>query len=240
MTGAPQCDRVTATGQDTDNKILIYKIWQKHNIQYRQLCEVWHVQIWIKKNKCVWWINNCIIVLCVLRLMSSVHETDCLGKETVSVSGRSGAQSSVASTRQYQFKEGVCWCEGSRVILPALLLTLDEYNSWRVGGLYNDSLSSPDSPPQSSEVRFGSWAEPDSYWRAEDGFNDGRVELYQQLLWQVELPQLVKEVCLCWALFTFFCSAGPEKLWCLGTWMTPLQSQCCSWWWVGGEHGGFS
>ncbi len=30
---------------------------------------------------------------------------------------------------------------------------------------------------QSSEVRFGSWAEPDSYWCAEDWFNDGRVEL---------------------------------------------------------------
>ncbi len=29
---------------------------------------------------------------------------------------------------------------------------------------------------------------------SEDGFNDGRVELFQQLLWQVELPQLVKEV----------------------------------------------
>ncbi len=46
----------------------------------------------------------------------------------------------------------------------------------------------------SSEVRFGSWAEPDSYWSAEDGFNDGGVELFQQLLWQVELPQLAKEV----------------------------------------------
>ncbi len=33
-------------------------------------------------------------------------------------------------------------------------------------------------------------AEPDSDWSAEDGFNDGRVELFQQLLWQVELPQL--------------------------------------------------
>ncbi len=39
-----------------------------------------------------------------------------------------------------------------------------------------------------------SWAEPDSYWSAEDGFNDSRVELFQQLLWQVELPQLTKEV----------------------------------------------
>ncbi len=42
-------------------------------------------------------------------LMSGVHEMDCLGEETVPVSGRSGAQSSVASTRRQQFKEGVCW-----------------------------------------------------------------------------------------------------------------------------------
>ncbi len=46
-------------------------------------------------------------VLCVPRLISIVHEMDCLGKETVSVPGRSGAQSSVASTRLQQFKEGV-------------------------------------------------------------------------------------------------------------------------------------
>ncbi len=56
-------------------------------------------------------------------LLSSVHEMDCLREETVSVSGRSGAQSSVASTRQYQ------------LILPAPLLTLDEYSSWRLFGL---------------------------------------------------------------------------------------------------------
>ncbi len=61
-------------------------------------------------------------------------------------------------------------------------------------GYTNDSLSNPDSPPLSSEVRLGSWAEPDSYWCAEDGFNDGRVELYQQFLWPVELHQLAKEV----------------------------------------------
>ncbi len=64
----------------------------------------------------------------------NVHEMDCLGEETVPVSGCSGAQSSVASTRWQQFKEGVCaGCEGSRVILPALLLTLDKYSPWRVG-----------------------------------------------------------------------------------------------------------
>ncbi len=39
--------------------------------------------------------------------MSSVHEMDCLGEETVPVSGRPGAQSSVASTRRQQLKEGV-------------------------------------------------------------------------------------------------------------------------------------
>ncbi len=36
----------------------------------------------------------------VPQLLSSVHEMDGLREETVSVSGRSGAQSSVASTRQ--------------------------------------------------------------------------------------------------------------------------------------------
>ncbi len=43
---------------------------------------------------------------------SNVHEMDCPREETVPVSGRSGAQSSVASTRRQQFKEGVCWMWG--------------------------------------------------------------------------------------------------------------------------------
>jgi len=83
-----------------------------------------------------------------------------------------------------------------------------------------------------------SWAEPDSYWRAEDWFSDGRVELFQQLLWQLELPQLAKEVQLLLGLFhnglnvivplQFLRNCGAQP----GIWMTPLQSQCCSWWWV--------
>ncbi len=81
------------------NNIQIWNVQNgKNNIQYRQLCMSHDVQIWNEKIS-MWWINNCIIVLCVPRLMSSVHEMDCLGKETVSVSGRSGAQSSVVSTR---------------------------------------------------------------------------------------------------------------------------------------------
>ncbi len=39
-------------------------------------------------------------MLCVPRLKSSVHEMDCVREETVPVSSRSGAQSSVASTVQ--------------------------------------------------------------------------------------------------------------------------------------------
>ncbi len=35
-------------------------------------------------------------------------------------------------------------------------------------------------------------------------------------------------------------TSGPEQLWCPGIWMTPLQSQCCSWWWVGGGEQGVS
>ncbi len=45
VTEAPQCNRITVTEQDTDNKRTIEKYtnrqctkWQKHNIQYRQLC----------------------------------------------------------------------------------------------------------------------------------------------------------------------------------------------------------
>ncbi len=32
-------------------------------------------------------------------------------------------------------------------------------------------------------------------------------------------------------------TSGPGRWWCPGTWMTPLQSQCCSWWCMGGEQG---
>ncbi len=32
-------------------------------------------------------------------------------------------------------------------------------------------------------------------------------------------------------------TSGPGRWWCPGTWMTPLQSQCCSWWWVGESRG---
>ncbi len=70
----------------------------------------------------------------------TVHEVDGVREEAFPMSGCFGAHCSVAPTRRQQ-------CEGSRMILLALLLTLDEYSSWRVGrGCTNDSLSSPDYP----------------------------------------------------------------------------------------------
>ncbi len=81
---------------------------------------------------------------------------------------------------------------GPEWFCQTLFLTLDKYSSWRVGRVVPMIRSAVRT--KSSEVRFGSWAEPDSYWSAENGFNDGRVELFQQLLWQVEFPQLAKEV----------------------------------------------
>ncbi len=72
-------DRIQTTKEQYTNRQCTK--WQKHNIQYRQLCVRSDVQI-LRRKKYVWCINNCIIVLCVPRLMSSVHEMYCLGKET--------------------------------------------------------------------------------------------------------------------------------------------------------------
>ncbi len=53
--------------------------------------------------------NDSVVLFMFIVKYSSVHEMDCLREETVPVSGLSGAQSSVASARRQQFKEGVCW-----------------------------------------------------------------------------------------------------------------------------------
>ncbi len=78
------------------------------------------------------------------------------------------------------------------MILPALLLILDKYSSWRVGRVV---------PMIRSAVRTTLCSLLWSDLLAELNQtvikvqrNDGGVELFQQLLWQVELPQLAKEV----------------------------------------------
>ncbi len=74
------------------------------------------------------------------------------------------------------------------------LVWVHPYSLWMgtVLGEWGGLLSSPDNLLHSSKIRLCSWAEPGCCRSAEDRFNDCRVELYQQLLWQVELPQLAK------------------------------------------------
>ncbi len=169
--------------------------------------------------------------------MSSVHEMDCLKEETVPVSGRFGAQCSVASTRRQQFKEGVCWMWWGPEWFCQL--TLDKYSSWRVGRVVPMIRSAV-----RTTLRSLLWSDlvAEMNQTVIDGFNDGRVELFQQLMWQVEIPQLAKDVQPLLGPFSQWTqcdcpTSGPEKLWCPGIWMTALQSQCCSWWWVGESRG---
>ncbi len=103
----------TQTAKEQYTNIQISNVQNsKNTMQYRQSCvyrsDMCKFEMKKKKKKkkilymYVWWINS---VVCST-LMSSVHEMDCLGEETVPVSGRSGAQSSVASTRRQQFPSG--------------------------------------------------------------------------------------------------------------------------------------
>ncbi len=165
---------------------------------------------------------------------------DCLGEETVPVPGRSGARSSVASTRWQQFKEGVCWMWGGRGILPALLLTLDEYSSWRVRRVV---------PMICSEVRTTLCRLLRSDLVAE--LNQTVIEVQRTDSMMAELNCFSsscgrlnflswrRKYNLCWAFLTmesmWLCTSGPGRWWCPGTWMTPLSLHCCPWWWVGGE-----
>ncbi len=80
------------------------------------------------------------------------------------------------------------------MILPALLLIQDKYSSWRVGRVV---------PMIRSAVRttLRSLLRSDLVAKLNQTLIDvlrtdsnGNVELYQQLLCQVELPQLAKEV----------------------------------------------
>ncbi len=48
-----------------------------------------------------------VVCFMVIVKCTNVHEMDCLREETVPVPCRSGAQSSVTTTRWHQFKEGV-------------------------------------------------------------------------------------------------------------------------------------
>ncbi len=88
------------------------------------------------------------------------------------------------------------------MIFPALLLTMDKYSSWRVGGGWctNDSLSSLDYPPLSSEVRFElnqtviDVQRTDSMMAEQNCFSSSCGRL-NSLSWR-------RKFNLCWAFFT--------------------------------------
>ncbi len=96
-------------------------------------------------------------------------------------------------------------CEGSRGIFGYSWVQFLESGE----GCTNDSLSSPDYPSLSSEVRCGSWAEPDRYWRAEDGFNDVRLCFPVSCPCVVLLISSLVPVCV-WLLLT--CSSFPHVI----------------------------
>ncbi len=108
----------------------------------------------------------CVIYIYKCVPLSSDHEMDCLREETVSVPGRSGAQSSVASTRQQQFKEGVCWVWGVQSDFSSPFAHSGWVQFLESGeGCTNDSLSSPDYPPYSIRRSDDLVAELNhSYW----------------------------------------------------------------------------
>ncbi len=80
------------------------------------------------------------------------------------------------------------------MILPALLLTLDKNSSWRVGRVV-PMIRSAVRTTLRSLLRSDLVAELNQtvidVQRTDSVF---REELFQQLLWQVELPQLAKEI----------------------------------------------
>ncbi len=102
----------------------------------------------------------------------------------------------------------------------------------------------PNSPLQSSNIWFTGWPKPDSYSGAQNRFNNSRVKLCHATVTGWTFFSWRRKYNLRWAFFTmesmWVSTSGPERWWFPGTWMTPLQPQRCSWWWVGGEKGGFS
>ena len=126
---------------------------------------------------------------------SSVQQSDRLGEEASFVAAGSCAQCSVSPARWKEFKQFVSGMGGvsrdlSRPLPdPRPVQVLD---GRQVGSDY--PLCSPNCPLQSGPVPLGGRTEPDSDGGAEYRLDDGGVEGDQQLLGQVELPELSQEV----------------------------------------------
>ncbi len=103
---------------------------------------------------------------------------DCLRQETVSMSGRSGCSElcSIDQTAQVQRVSVLMW-GGPCDFASHFAHILEKYSSWRLGRVVPMIRSAVRTTLRSllrSDLVAG--AEPDRYWRAEDGFSDGCVE----------------------------------------------------------------
>ncbi len=146
----------------------------------------------------------------------------------------SRAQRSVASVWGEKCKQVVSGVRGVCDDVTCPILPSGEVQVLKAGQVHtNDPFCCPYSPLQSSYIWFAGWPKPDSYRAAQNRLNNSGVKLSYAPV----------------AGWTFSVDQGStisaESMWAShfrhqGTWMTPLQLQCCSWWWVGGEQGGFS
>ncbi len=119
-------------------------------------------------------------VLCVVQVGYG------LGEKTVLVSGCFGAQWCVAPATGQQFKERVIWVWGVQNYFLTPFPHSGGVKFLEAGQRGNDNpLSSPECPLESSDVCFSSRTKPNRYRWTQDRLDDGRVELFQQLLWQV-------------------------------------------------------
>ncbi len=120
-------------------------------------------------------------VLCVVQVGYG------LGVKTVLVSGCFGF--SVAPARGQQLKERVSWVWGVQSDFLSPFPHSGGVKFLEAGQRGTDNpLSSHDCPLWSSDVCFDSWTHQNSYRLTQDSLDDGSVERFQQLLWQVELP----------------------------------------------------
>ncbi len=95
----------------------------------------------------------------------------------------------------------------------------------------NDPFCCPNSPLQSSYIWFAGWPKPYSYRRAQNRLNNSRLSYAPVAGWTFSVDEgrtTSAEPFSRWSQCE--CpTSGPERWWFPGTWMTPLQSQCCPW-----------
>ncbi len=134
-------------------------------------------------------------------------------------------------------QRGVCWMWGVQSDFPDLLLTLDKYSSSsRVGRVVPMIRSAVRSTLHSllwSDLVAELNQTVIDVQKTDSMMADGRTLSAAPVAgWTSSVgegstasagPFSQWSLCDC-------STSGPGRWWCPGIWMTPLQSQCCSWW----------